>query len=124
MKIIFLQLRRSQPVLPRGSHYGENDMYARYGLQDGGNREVTIQHRLEPGNYVVIPSIQNTQRNRKYYLRIYTEEEVKAEYEHLISRHVFNFLCKTFGTTLDLICTRIRAYNSNNFSFVDSDTKY
>ena len=62
-------------MLPAGSRYDESDMYARYTMRDAGNRELTFDYRFQPGTYVMMPSIEDSRRRRKYYLRIYTENE-------------------------------------------------
>ena len=77
-------MRSTQPVLPAGSLYTSSAVYPRYTMRDAGNREVTFDYGLEPGTYVLVPSLQNRVRRRRFYLRIYTETQTESAWVLLI----------------------------------------
>lgn len=43
------------------------------------SREVTKRFRVEPGNYLIIPSTYEENRNCEFMLRVYTEHPIEGE---------------------------------------------
>ena len=47
------------------------------------SRELTKRFRVEPGNYLVIPSTYEEDKNCEFMLRVFTEQPIDSGYEIL-----------------------------------------
>ncbi len=78
---LFFQLKSGVPTLLEGQSFNQNAMDHEIQTKDYSYcRELSEALLLEPGNYVVIPSIHQPNVPRQFLLRFCTERGAEARY--------------------------------------------